>query len=311
MGPAKVVNVSDTNIKIKCKNNRIKKLNVKYVKPFLPESAQYKNFNDADDNFQCDSNIKGTNNFEQFQNDIRPQRPLTRALTRLIHERHSINFVANDLHQRLSNICIQLYKHNVPINDLAEADRLLWQFSNRSTWMFPWFYSIFKNIKINSDSATATTTTTTTTTGYAKSKFWWKQWTFSNPPHPPTLHLPLYANANTMIITFQSKTFCPTLHVEFLFCQKDLNTNFEIWLFTIKCFLSKGIPLLTSTSLCYRKDTFDQPWGYVDIFFKSHNYIYILTHPIPVLHYFSVNPPKEGAVYYIRVSCFIFCIRSL
>ena len=48
-------------------------------------------------------------------------------MTRLIHERHSINFVANDLYNRLMNICILLYKNNVHIDDLNESDKLLWQ----------------------------------------------------------------------------------------------------------------------------------------------------------------------------------------
>ena len=127
VGPAEVVHVSETNVKIKCKNNRIKKLNVKYIKPFLLESAQHKNFNDADDNFNSDINKDACNKQTDFSNAVPQHRPLTRALTRLIHERHSINFVANDLYQRLLTICIQLYKHNVHVNDLPEADKLLWQ----------------------------------------------------------------------------------------------------------------------------------------------------------------------------------------
>ena len=99
MGPAEVVHVSETNVKIKCKNNRIKKLNVKYIKPFLLESAQHKNFNDADDNFNSDINKDACNKQTDFSNAVPQHRPLTRALTRLIHERHSINFVANDLYQ--------------------------------------------------------------------------------------------------------------------------------------------------------------------------------------------------------------------
>ena len=132
VGAAEIINVTDTNVKIKCRNNRIKKLNVKYIKHFKLESAQHKNFNDADDNFNSNANKNMPDHTlpcppESFHDDVTPHRPLTRSLTRLIHERHSINFVANDLYNRLMNICIQLYKSNVHINDLDDSDKLLWQ----------------------------------------------------------------------------------------------------------------------------------------------------------------------------------------
>ena len=126
VGPAEVVNVTDTNVKVRCRNNRIKRLNVKYIKPFTIESAQNKNFNDSDDNFS-DPNKDAINDQNDFSNDVTPHRPLTRSLTRLIHERHSINFVANDLYNKLMNICVQLYKENVHIDDLNESDKLLWK----------------------------------------------------------------------------------------------------------------------------------------------------------------------------------------
>ena len=132
VGPAEIINITDTNVKIKCRNNKIKKLNVKYIKHFKLESAQNKNFNDADDNFNSNANKNMPDHTlpcppEAFHDDVTPHRPLTRSLTRLIHERHSINFVANDLYNRLMNICIQLYKNNVHINDLDDSDKLLWQ----------------------------------------------------------------------------------------------------------------------------------------------------------------------------------------
>ena len=137
LGPATVINISETNIKIKCQNNRVKSLNVKYIKHFNLEHAEHKTFNDADDDFATDHNVHHTTTTPTTTTPIpvdvsvsgqqQCHRPLTRSLTRLLHEHHSINYVTQDLKQKLSEICVKLYKHNIHLCDLTEQEQLLWQ----------------------------------------------------------------------------------------------------------------------------------------------------------------------------------------
>ena len=49
-----------------------------------------------------------------------------RTLTRLLEEHHSINFVEADLRNKLNNICIKLYKQNVPWDSLESDEQKLW-----------------------------------------------------------------------------------------------------------------------------------------------------------------------------------------
>ena len=134
LGPAEVVNFTDTNIKIKCRNNKVKKLNVKFIKHFVLEPSQHKTFNDVDDEFTTplnNNNPEPARNLDQQQHANTPllqhNRPLTRSLTRLLQEQHTINFVEHDLKQKLSDICVKLYKQNFHLNQLTENERLLWQ----------------------------------------------------------------------------------------------------------------------------------------------------------------------------------------
>ena len=55
-----------------------------------------------------------------------PTRPLTRSLTRLLHEQHSINFVQLDLKAKLSDICEKLYRHDMSFSSLTPDEQLLW-----------------------------------------------------------------------------------------------------------------------------------------------------------------------------------------
>jgi hypothetical protein len=54
------------------------------------------------------------------------ERAQTRALTRLLHERHTINFVEADLRAQLSRICVHLYRNGLSLASLPQADQLLW-----------------------------------------------------------------------------------------------------------------------------------------------------------------------------------------
>ena len=48
------------------------------------------------------------------------------ALTRLLEERHTINYVEIDLRHKLGDICEKLYRHHLSINQLTPEERLLW-----------------------------------------------------------------------------------------------------------------------------------------------------------------------------------------
>ena len=55
-----------------------------------------------------------------------PNPPLTQSITRQLHEHYSINFVEDDLREKLNCICEKLYRHDVPFNSLNPDEQLLW-----------------------------------------------------------------------------------------------------------------------------------------------------------------------------------------
>ena len=78
-----------------------------------------------DENFdQPTPNLDSPPTFEFLQNP--PNCPLTRSLTRLLHEQHSINFVECDLRDKLTTICEKLYKFDLPLSALKPDEQLLW-----------------------------------------------------------------------------------------------------------------------------------------------------------------------------------------
>ena len=105
LGSATVIETTETNVKIKCTNNKIKLLNVSQIKHFVLEKSIVKaGVYPEDDNFGPTIDpSKPPPSFDYLSNA--PNRPVTRSLTRLLHEQHSINFVQVDLHAKLSTIC--------------------------------------------------------------------------------------------------------------------------------------------------------------------------------------------------------------
>ena len=119
LGPATIIETTETNVKIKCANNKIKLLNVSHVKHFVLEKSTDKaGVYPEDENFGPPIDISNPPPSFDYLSDA-PQRPLTRSLTRLLHEQHSINFVQVDLRAKLTIICEKLYKHNTPFSSLA------------------------------------------------------------------------------------------------------------------------------------------------------------------------------------------------
>ena len=126
LGPATIIETTETNVKIKCANNRIKLLNVSHIKHFvLSKAAEKANVYPEDENFGPTVDPEQKPPSFDFLADAQT-RPQTRSLTRLLHEQHSINFVQLDLQSKLSNICEKLYKHDVPFCNLTSDEQLLW-----------------------------------------------------------------------------------------------------------------------------------------------------------------------------------------
>ena len=128
LGPATIVEVNETNVKIKCSNNKIKLLNVSHIKPFVFAPPSQANDFPEDETFESDAQHfpvdPPPNN--DFLNTPPPTRPHTRSLTRLLQERHTINFVEIDLRRKLSEIMLKLYKQNVPWDFLSPDEKALW-----------------------------------------------------------------------------------------------------------------------------------------------------------------------------------------
>ena len=136
VGPATVIDTTETNVKIKCSNNKVKLLNVSHIKPFVLEKSTAKaGVYPEDKNFgPTIDTSKPPPSFDYLSNN--PNRPLTHSLTRLLHEQHSINFVQIDLHDKLSSICEKLYKFNVPFGSLTPDEQLLWSAYDLAEIMF-------------------------------------------------------------------------------------------------------------------------------------------------------------------------------
>ena len=123
LGPATVVKVTETNVSIKCKSGKLKLLNVSHIKKFnLPQMHQDPS---EEDEFESQDNSPSSTPNEVLS-EPQAERAQTRALTRLLHERHTINFVEADLRAQLSRICVHLYRNGLSLASLPQADQLLW-----------------------------------------------------------------------------------------------------------------------------------------------------------------------------------------
>jgi hypothetical protein len=125
LGPATIVKVSETNVHIKCQSGKIKLLNVSHIKKFFIPKAEHDSAEQDEFEF-LDTEQKPTQPNEVLS-EPQAQRAQTRALTRLLHERHTINFVEADLRAQLSRISVQLYKDKINFTSLPQADQLLWK----------------------------------------------------------------------------------------------------------------------------------------------------------------------------------------
>ena len=124
LGHATIIETMDTNVKIKCSNNKIKLLNVSLIKHFVLDKSSLKtNVYSEEENFEPPTS-QSPPSFDWWNNP--PNHPLTCSLTRLLHEQHSINFVMNDLRDKLTTICEKLYRYDVPFSSLTPDDQLLW-----------------------------------------------------------------------------------------------------------------------------------------------------------------------------------------
>ena len=128
LGPATVVRVNETNVHIKCKSGKVKLLNVSHIKLFnLPQSQHNPAEEDEFDFLDSDQTSPSPHPPNEVLSEPQAERAQTRALTCLLHERHTINFVEADLRAQLSRICVHLYRDGLNLESLPEADQLLWK----------------------------------------------------------------------------------------------------------------------------------------------------------------------------------------
>lgn len=78
IGPFEIIDVNDTNVRIKLKNGNLKVVNVMWVKPFL-EDPKHRLVQGDLGSSQCQSYCPFQDNSQRF-----PNRPLTSALSKLI-----------------------------------------------------------------------------------------------------------------------------------------------------------------------------------------------------------------------------------
>jgi hypothetical protein len=127
LGPATVVDITETNVKIKCQNGKVKLLNVAKIKHFFLEKSNLKTGLQPeleefpDNNQQPDENTIPNDIFNQP-----PNRIVTRALSKLLQEQHTINFVETDLRAKLTNISDKLYMFQMPFAQLSTDEKELW-----------------------------------------------------------------------------------------------------------------------------------------------------------------------------------------
>jgi hypothetical protein len=124
LGPVEIVKLTDTNATIKTKKNKLKVLHLLRIKPFhfVRPNPEFDYMSD-DEDFEDETN-KPTSNDVLLEPPCRPQ---TRALTRLLEERHTINFISDDLKTKLTAICIKLYSQNLSLSQLSPEEAELWQ----------------------------------------------------------------------------------------------------------------------------------------------------------------------------------------
>ena len=136
LGPVTIIETTETNVKIKCANNKVKLLNVSHIKHFvLAKSTARAGVYPEDEDFGPTLDTSRPPPSFDYLSDA-PTRPLTRSLTRLLHEQHSINFVQLDLKSKLTNICEKLYRHNVSFGALTPDEQLLWSAYNIDDIMY-------------------------------------------------------------------------------------------------------------------------------------------------------------------------------
>jgi hypothetical protein len=125
LGPATVVKVNETNVHIKCKTGKIKLLNVSHIKKFYIPQAEHDSA--EEDEFEFLDPQQNPSPPNEVLSEPQAQRAQTRALTRLLQEHHTINYVEADLRAQLSRISVHLYRDNLNFDALSQADQLLWK----------------------------------------------------------------------------------------------------------------------------------------------------------------------------------------
>jgi transposase InsO family protein len=127
LGPAEIVQLTETNATLKLKNGKTKQFHLLRIKPFVLEKQRPEMQFDSDEDDFSESDADAETNEIFNQPAPRPQtRAHTRALAQLLEEHHTINFITEDLRYKLSRISEKLYRNQTTFNELTPEEQKLW-----------------------------------------------------------------------------------------------------------------------------------------------------------------------------------------
>ena len=128
LGPATIVELNESVAKIKLSNNRHKTFNVKRLKHFVPrESPDDQNTDQLSheaDPIDADPASTGAQNFDALSN---PNRPRTRAWSKLIKTDAASALIEQDIWYKLNEIAYKLYHLNLTFKQLTPQEELFWK----------------------------------------------------------------------------------------------------------------------------------------------------------------------------------------
>ena len=123
LGPATIIEINESVVKIQLDNNKLKKLNVKRIKHFVAT--------DESENEEEDSGV-GTDNSDS--EDAQPElikfetsRPRTRAWSKLIKTDAVSTAIEEEIWYKLNNIAFKLYQSHSDLNQLTAQEQAFWK----------------------------------------------------------------------------------------------------------------------------------------------------------------------------------------
>jgi len=120
-GPVEIIDVNDTNVKVRTPKGKIKLLNVMRIKKFFEE----------------DGHAQNEEHYEELDLPTNTSRPMTRALSKLIKQRQATSIAINLINEALWPDIIKvaqkfLISDSTTLNDLTPEEQELWNSVDKS-----------------------------------------------------------------------------------------------------------------------------------------------------------------------------------